>query len=158
MIQNNLNKELERKIDLYLNGRLSEEQIDDLWAELIQDNYYLDYMKSVANLKAVIEEKRKVNKPSVSKQIRKIATYASAAAAIIIVGVLGVLNYSSDNSSPLSPINEIGLDIVRSEDGVSANITNETIKRAIQLAADGNTSEAKDILSNELETEEDPTL
>ena len=51
MIQNNLNKDLERQIDLYLNGRLTEEQTDDLWFELIQDGYYLDYMKSVANLK-----------------------------------------------------------------------------------------------------------
>lgn len=158
MIQNNLNKDLERQIDLYLNGRLSEEQIDDLWAELIQDGYYLDYMKSAANLKAIIIESREAAKPTVAKQLRKYASYVTAAAVVIIVGVLGVMNYSSTNSTAISPIAEIGLDIVRSDVGVSANITNETIKKAIQLAADGNTLEAKELLSKELSNEQDPTL
>lgn len=158
MIQNNLNKELERKIDLYLNGQLSQEQTDDLWSELIQDSYYLDYMKSVANLKAIIEEKREKTKPTVANQIRKYAGYVTAAAVVIFVGVLGVMNYSSSNSTSVSPIEEIGLDIVRSDVGVSANITNDKIKRAIQLAADGNTSEAKVLLSDELKNEDDPTL
>jgi tetratricopeptide (TPR) repeat protein len=158
MIQNNQNKDLERKIDLYLNGRLSEEQVDDLWSELIQDGYYLDYMKSVANLKSIIVSNRESVKPTVAKQIRKYAGYVTAAAVVVIVGVLGVLNYSSTNSSSLSPIPEIGLDIVRSDVGVSANVTNETIKRAIQLAADGNTLEAKELLSTELKEEQDPSL
>lgn len=158
MIQNNQNKDLERKIDLYLNGQLSEEQIDDLWSELVQDGYYLDYMKSVANLKSIIIENRKSTKPTVAKQIRKYAAYVTAAAVVIFVGVLGVMNYSSSNSASISPIPEIGLDIVRSDVGVSANITNETIKKAIQLAADGNTLEAKELLSDELKDEKDPTL
>ncbi len=158
MIQNNLNKDLERKIDLYLNGRLSEEEIDALWIELIQDGYYLDYMKSVANLKAIIEEKRESKTPGIAIQLRKYASYVTAAAVVIFVGVLGVMNYSTENSSPKSPIPEIGLDIVRSDVGVSSSITNEVIKKAIQLAADGSTQEAKDLLSNELTNEEDPNL
>tara|TARA_R110002124_G_scaffold126919_2_gene286765 strand:- start:62 stop:805 length:744 start_codon:yes stop_codon:yes gene_type:complete len=158
MIQNNLNKDLERQIDLYLNGRLTEEQTDDLWFELIQDGYYLDYMKSVANLKSIIIETRENDKPTVAKQIRKYATYVTVATIVIFVGVLGVMNYSSNNVASISPIAEIGLDIVRSEVGVSANITNETIKKAIQLAATGNTLEAKKLLSDELENEQDPTL
>jgi tetratricopeptide (TPR) repeat protein len=158
MIQNNLNKDLEKKIDLYLNGRLSEEEIDALWVELIQDGYYLDYMKSVANLKAVIEEKRETKTPGIAIQLRKYAGYVSAAAVVIFVGVLGVMNYSSGTTSPVSPIPEVGLDIVRSDEGISVNITNEVIKKAIQLAADGSTQEAKDLLSSELTDEEDPNL
>jgi len=158
MIQNNQNKDLERKIDLYLNGRLSEDQVDDLWSELIQDGYYLDYMKSVANLKSIIVDNRESVKPTFVKQVRKYAAYVTAAAVVIFVGVLGVMNYSSNNSPLVSPIAEIGLDIVRSDVGVSANVTNETIKRAIQLAADGNTLEAKKLLSTELKEEQDPSL
>ncbi|MBO6572314.1 hypothetical protein GYB29_04330 [bacterium] len=158
MIQNNLNKDLERKIDLYLNGRLSEEEIDNLWVELIQDGYYLDYMKSVANLKSIIEEKRESQTPGVAKQIRKYAGYVTAAAVVIFVGVLGVMNYSTTNTDPISPIDEIGLDIVRSGGGVSVNVSNEVIKKAVQLAADGSTQEAKDLLTTELDTEEDPAL
>lgn len=158
MIQNNQNKDLERKIDLYLNEKLSEDQVDDLWSELIQDGYYLDYMKSVANLKSIIVDNRESVKPTFVKQVRKYAAYVTAAAVVIFVGVLGVMNYSSNNSPLVSPIAEIGLDIVRSDVGVSANVTNETIKRAIQLAADGNTLEAKELLSTELKEEQDPSL
>ncbi len=158
MIQNNINKDLERKIDLYINGRLSDEQIDDLWTELIQDDYYMDYMKSSANLKALIEESRELQKPTVANQIRKYAGYITAAAVVIFVGVIGVMNYSVENSSNISPIENIGLDIVRSEDGVSVDITNETLKRAIKLAADGNTLEAKKILSEGLDKISEPSL
>ena len=158
MIQNNQNKDLERKIDLYLNGWLSEEQIDELWSELIQEPYYLDYMKSVANLKSIIIEQREKAKPTVANKIRRYASYVTAAAVVIFVGVLGVMNYSSSNSPSISPISEIGLDIVRSDVGVSANITNETIKKAIQLAADGSTLEAKELLAKELEEQKDPAL
>ena len=157
MIQNNQNKDLEREIDLYLNGQLSEEQIDSLWAKLIQDGYYLDYMKSAANLRSVIIENRGEAKPTAVMQIRKYASYVAAAVVLIFVGTLGVMNYSSSGAS-LEPISEIGLDIVRSDVGVSANVTNETIKKAIQLAADGNTFEAKELLSKELNEAEDPTL
>jgi len=157
MIQNNQNKDLEREIDLYLNGQLSEKQIDDLWAKLIQDGYYLDYMKSAANLKSVILENREEVKPTGVMKVRKYASYITAAAVLIFVGALGVMNYSSSNSS-ISPISEIGLNIVRSDVGVSANVTNETIKKAIQLAADGNTFEAKELLNKELNVEKDPTL
>lgn len=157
MIQNNQNKDLERKIDFYINGRLSEDQVDDLWSELIQDGYYLDYMKSIANLRSIIIDNRESVKPTFVKQVRKYAAYVTAAAVVIFVGVLGVMNYSSSNL-PKSPIDEIGLDIVRSDVGVSANVTNETIKRAIQLAADGNTLEAKKLLSTELKEEQDPSL
>lgn len=157
MIQNNQNKSLEREIELYLNGQLSDEQVDNLWAKLIQDGYYLDYMKTAANLKSVILENREEIKPTGVMQVRKYASYIAAAAVVIFVGALGVMNYSSSNIS-ISPIPEIGLDIVRSDVGVSVSVTNETIKKAIQLAADGNTFEAKELLNKELNEEKDPTL
>lgn len=158
MIQNKHNKDLERKIDLYINGRLAEAEVDELWAELIQDEYYLDYAKSFANLKAIIEDRRTKTDSEQSHNFRKVVRYATTAAIVLIVGVLGVINYSSQNTITVSPIPEIGLDIVRSEVGVSADITNEVLKKAIQLAADGNSNEAKKILSEELATLNDPIL
>ncbi len=158
MIQNNLNKDLERKIDLYVNGKLSAEEIDDLWAELIQDDYYLDYLKSVANLKAIIEDNRGSEAKAIANQARKYAGYVAAAAVVIIIGVLGVVNYSAVTTSPVSPLAEIGLDIVRSDVGVSKNVTNETVKEAIKLAANGKTFEAKKLLSDALEAEKSPSV
>lgn len=157
MIQNKQNKELERKIDLYVNGMLAQDEIDELWAELIQDDYYLDYMKSVANLKAIIKESRSNKRTSPAITLRKYASYVAAAVVLIVAGMFGAINYSTSTNNQFTPINEIGLDVVRSESGVSGNVSSEVVKQAIKLAADGNIEEAKSILEFELNVTKDAT-
>lgn len=58
MIAKRINRDLQQKIDLYVNSKLSPEEVDELWGELIQDEYLIDYLKTVANTKAVIESGR----------------------------------------------------------------------------------------------------
>lgn len=153
MIQNNFNKELERKIDLYVNGKLNSDQADELWAELIQDDYYLDYMKSVANLKAVIEESKSGKPKTVVYAVRKYVSYAAAAAAVVIAAVVGVMNYSATgNTEMLKPLTEIGLDVVRSTESAPDDV----IRKAIQLAANGETEDAISLLETELEVAKNP--
>lgn len=43
----------------YVNGHLSPAEVDQLWAELIQDNKLMDYLKTVANIKEVIKNKNR---------------------------------------------------------------------------------------------------
>lgn len=45
-----INKELEERINQYVNGNLTETEIDRLWSDLIQDGHYLEYLKTIANL------------------------------------------------------------------------------------------------------------
>ncbi len=156
MIQSNFNKELEEKIELYINGKLNQEQSDDLWAELIQDDYYLDYMKSVANLKALILEKRSAKSQPKLLPLRRYVSYAAAVAILIVVGVLGVVNYQTESVSTVSPISEISLDVIRDPIGISSAITNDVVKEAIQLASNGNVEEAISLLEKELEVVENP--
>lgn len=158
MIQNKHNKDLERKIDLYINGKLNDEQIDELWAELIQDGYYLDYAKSFASLKSIIEEKRTKVDKSESNNFIKVIRYGTAVAIFMVVGVLGILNYNTENSVAVAPIPEIGLDIVRSETGVSVDVTNDILKNAIRLAANGETNDAINLLEDEIDNLESPEL
>lgn len=158
MIESKVNKELERKIDLYVNGKLNAEQTDELWAELIQDEYYLDYMKSVANLKAVIDRKQAAKPVSKVHSLRRVAQYAAAAAVILIAAVVGVLNMNISGDLSVSPISQIGLDVVRDIDGVSETVTNEVIRRAIRLATDGEVEEAISLLQSELENVTEPQL
>lgn len=49
--------QVNEKIIRYVNGRLSEDEIEELWAEIIRDEYYMNYLKTIVNLKKVIEEK-----------------------------------------------------------------------------------------------------
>ncbi|MCP9292368.1 MULTISPECIES: tetratricopeptide repeat protein [Gracilimonas] len=158
MIESKINKELERKIDLYVNGRLDAEQVDELWSELIQDEYYMDYMKSVANLKAVIDRKQAAKPSSKVHSFRKVAQYAAAAAVILIASVVGVLNMNPSGDFSVSPIAQIGLDVVRDAEGVSATVTSDVIRRAIRLATDGEVQEAISLLQSELEEATEPQL
>ena len=158
MIESKINKDLERKIDLYVNGELDAEQTDELWAELIQDEYYMDYMKSVANVKAVIDRKHAEKPTSKVYTLRKVAQYAAAAAVILIAGVVGVMNMNTSGDFSVSPVAQIGLDVVRNNDGISPIVTNEVIRRAIRMATDGEVAEATSILQAELKETTDPQL
>lgn len=157
MIENNVNKDLERRIDLYVNGKLTQEQVDELWAELIQDEYYLDYTKSVANLKAVIENERTSKLKPPTYQLRKVASYGVAAAIAIIIGVVGVLNFNGNNTSSdnLLAVEWIEYDTYRSSNDSPAITNNEIVKTAIRLANDGETEDAIELLENEIAKEQD---
>lgn len=156
MIENKANKELERKIDLYVNGKLNTEETDELWAELIQDDYYLDYMKSVANLKDLIDRKKASQPTSKVLTLKKVIQYGSAAAIILIAGAIGIMNFNASNELSLNPVEQIGLDVVRDATGVSETVENEVIRKAIRLATDGEVDEAMTLLKNELANTEDP--
>lgn len=157
MIESNFKKDLEQKIDLYINGELNEEQVDDLWAELIQDEYYLDYAKSVANIKALIEKNRALEKRSPVRTLRQYASYGVAAAIAIIIGVIGVMNYTSNTQiEAVSPLETLGYDGIRGSENDVAASQSEVIKQAIQLVNQGDKEEAIGLLEAELSEIDSP--
>lgn len=158
MIESKSNKELERKIDLYVNGRLDAEQVDELWAELIQDEYYMDYMKSVANLKSLIDDKKDQKSSAEIYSFQKVLRYAAAAAVILIASLVGFYNINSPGEVSVSPLDQIGLDVMRNAEGIAENVKNDVIRRAIQLATEGDVQQAITILEEELEVTEEPQL
>ncbi|RNC79925.1 MAG: tetratricopeptide repeat protein [Balneola sp.] len=157
MIESNVKKDLEHKIDLYVNGKLSQDQVDELWAELIQDGYYLDYTKSVANIKAVIESQRLNKNTAPVYKLRKIASYGTAAAIAIIIGVISVINFSgNDQTFSLQAVNELDLGEVRGDSELFT--PTEVIAEAIELANNGNVEQAVTLLEREIDRTEDPDL
>lgn len=159
MIESNVKKDLEYKIDLYINGKLNQEEVDDLWAELIQDGYYLDYTKSVANLKAVIESERERKQVAPVYKLRKFVNYGAAAAIALIIGVISVLNYSSTSTLPgITALEQIGLGTIRGPEDSPAATTSEVIKEAIEMVNNGNVEEAVSLLEAKLSDVEDSEL
>ncbi len=154
MIESFNKKELEEKIDLYINGQLSAEEVDELWSELIQDGYHLDYLKSAANLKAVVERRREERKKSQTKQYWY---YAAAAVIALLIGVIGVMNYSADQSPPVQPVPSVELDYYRSGNGtIDTDAQSGIISDAIELANTGRVGEAISLLNSELEKASKP--
>lgn len=143
-------QDIEKRIDRYINGRLSPEEIDNLWAELVQDEDHLDYLKSVANLKSVIERRRKNKKRA---RIRRMWSYAAAAVLVLALGVMLVLNTSVfTGPDSVQPVDSIELDYYRSVEGEAARTGTKTvITDAINLANTGNFEQAVSLLEKELE-------
>ncbi|MDX1636779.1 MAG: tetratricopeptide repeat protein [Balneolaceae bacterium] len=152
MIESHLNKDLEEKIDRYVNGQLSTEEIDELWAELIQDENQLDYLKTVANTKAVIESQREQT-TIFGLGFRRAWAYAAAAVIALLVAVLAVINIPDVNPDPVEPIASIELDYYRSGSGVVGEDSHsQVLKTALSLANRGQTSEAIDVLEAEVQS------
>lgn len=149
MIESNFNKELEYKIDLYVNGKLNADEVDELWAELIQDEYYLDYMKSVANLKDLVDSRKDKRGNSRIYVLKQYARYAAAAAVVIVAGVLGIMN-TSQNGIGIEPENTIALDNVRGADDNPEEIA--SVKEALQMASNGNAQGAISLLESALQS------
>lgn len=148
MIESFNKKELEEKIDQYVNGQLSAQEVDELWAELIQDGYHLDYLKSVANLKAVVK-KRKAEKKA--KEKRKYWYYAAAAVITLLIAVMSVISYSWQDTSNIQPISQVELNYYRSGDGtVASGDESQIIQNAITLANTGKVNQAVSLLEGEL--------
>lgn len=154
MIESYNKKEIETKIDQYVNGQLSPEEIDELWAELVRDGYHLDYLKTVANLKSVIRERREQKQA----QKKRYWYYAAAAVVVMLIAVMSVVtitNISSD--SQLQPIQTIELDYYRSGEGaISSGDQSEVIQKAINLANTGEINEAITFLEQELAVASEP--
>lgn len=153
MIESFNKKELEEKIDRYINGQLSAQEVDELWSELIQDDYHLDYLKSVANIKAVIEQKREKRK---AQKTKKYWYYAAAAVIALVIGVLGVINLSTKDGLSVQPVSSVELDYYRSGDGSLGSTNEGIIGDAIRLANTGRVSEAISLLDKELKKASNP--
>ncbi len=149
MIESNIRNDLETKIDDYLDGKLSPKEIDELWVELIQDDYYLDYMKSVANLKKLAEEEKDSFR---TLQFTPTQKWMSAVAAVLLlVGSIVVFNLTVQSPDTVQPISTIELDYYRSAEGAAAEMEGpDMIRQVITAANQGNVEEALRIVDAEI--------
>lgn len=151
MIKSNRNRILDKRIEEYVDGKLTSGEIDELWAELINNEYYLDYMKTAASLKKIAEDRQKdANREK--EDSRKRVWISAAAAVLIIVSSIAMFNLSTGTSEMIAPISSIELDYYRSSDGMATEqIESDVVRRAISTANTGEIAAALNLLNNELE-------
>ncbi|HEX6983214.1 MAG TPA: tetratricopeptide repeat protein [Balneolaceae bacterium] len=144
--------ELEAKVNRYINGELSADEVDELWADLIQDEDHLDYLKNIANLKAVIKQRKEKEKS------RRQWYYAAAAVIALVIAVMTFMNYFvPDGLGKVEPISQIKLNSYRSVNDIApASGDSEIIKKAVMLANTGKVLEAINLLQGELEKASEP--
>jgi len=151
MIESNRNIELEKRIEEYVDGRLSPQEVDELWAELINNEYYLDYMKSVASLKKIGEERQRKSE-EVSNEPNKRVWLSAAAAVLLLIGSAALFSLSTETSEMIKPVSSIELDYYRSADGMATeSVESDVVRRAISTANTGEVNAALSLLNQELE-------
>jgi len=157
MIEGPVNNDIERRIDFYLEGKLSHEEIDELWADLLQDKYYYDYMKTAATLKGMAQEKQSeatIYTFSPLKQAYLAAAMILVAAAFVIFNL-----YDESGITTVEPVASIELDYYRSADGLAAEGQfNEKLMNVISVANRGDIEGAIIIIDRELAATSDPAL
>lgn len=150
MIESNRNKDLEKRIGEYVDGKLSSREVDELWAELINNEYYLDYLKSVASLKKIAED-RHVESERIREDSKKRVWMSAAAAILLMISSVAIFNLSTETSEMIKPISSIELDYYRSADGMATEqLESDVVRRAISTANTGEVTAALNLLSEEL--------
>ncbi|WP_340105592.1 hypothetical protein [Rhodohalobacter sp. 8-1] len=151
MIESNRNKDLEKRIEAYVDGNLSPSEIDELWAELLDNEYYYDYMKSVASLKKISEDRESESKLQRTES-QKTVWLSAAAAILLMFGAATIFNISTEPSETVSPISSIELDYYRSADGnVADDVKSDVVRQAISTANTGDVAKALSLINEELQ-------
>ena len=145
---------IEQKIELYIEGRLNEEESDLLWAEMMSEPDYYDYFKTVVNLKHIVKETDKVEAEHHSA--KRFYRVAVAAAIVITVGILGYLNLNIHSSiTPPTALHQLAMQTTRSAVTMDGSMESD-IQRGINLANLGKTQQAITLFKKILDENADP--
>lgn len=124
--------ELQKRIDAYLNGDLSQKEIDELWADIIGNPDYYKYFETNIHLRQLYSKSKTSPSPSTTsdRQSSKIHIlsprwywYVAAAAILIIVLSVNLLKMNHQDSLDALSVKEISNseiespDIMRSDSG-----------------------------------------
>lgn len=147
--------EIEEKIDRYVNGELSQKEIEDLWVELIQDDEYVDYLETTANLKHVVGEDKAAGN---NTKIKRGWMYAAAASIVLLIAVFTTVELGYfDSSTEVQPIESIELDYYRSvNEAANLDDREQIIRDALNLFNEGRFDEAVNLLNNERDKASEP--
>lgn len=150
--------QLLKKIDKYIKGELSQDEIDDLWKQFLQHPEWYDWFETELHLRSLIKKGKKPNfnnnstdeeaTNSIQSNIKRYRGWIYAAAAAVILAI-GLQFFSFDQNEPLPSLaiaeieqsNLIGADVLRSGESPAVNL-DVAINDALATAYDGETEEA----------------
>ncbi|MCH8496211.1 MAG: hypothetical protein LAT57_11360 [Balneolales bacterium] len=141
--------QFEERVDLFLNDKLSQDQIDELWIESIEDSSRYDYLKTVAALRNEFFQKsssqdqlpaeKPNNKPDSAGFVptSRLANIAVAAGLTLAVGVSSVYLYNTSESQTLVPLSTLEFSTLRSGVDVKTEKFQKYIQDAINKSITG---------------------
>jgi len=144
---------LKRKIDLYVEGELDNEQVDELWSELINNSNALGYLKTAVDINEINDEEYE-ERVRITTQKRTLNYWYLSAALVLIAGAFVFLQIEAGATESVQPVTDIELNSYRSVDNISDD--EAVLREATELANQGNYEAAVRIIDVELNRTDDP--
>lgn len=93
------NIDIQRKIEAYLQGRLSSKEIEELWTDFLLEPEYLDYTETLANLQALNKDKSNIASDfSIDSDLHhKRLWFSFAAVIILVIAILVIVKHDFQN-------------------------------------------------------------
>lgn len=155
--------QLLKKIDKYIKGELSQDEIDELWKQFLQNPEWYDWFETELHLRSLIKKGKKPtftnstndnysvdedSSGSTQSNIKRYRGWIYAAAAAVILAI-GLQFFSFDQNEPLPSLaiadieqsHLIGADVLRSGESSTENL-DVAINDALATAYDGETEDA----------------
>lgn len=157
----------EERLDQFLCNKLSQDQIDELWVEIIEDPVKYEYVKTSAALykqfyEAGARDTRisgTIGKPKVKLNRTAIWKNTAVAAGIALaLGLISVFTYNSVESPGISPLSSLEFANLRSAGDVGLTELEADIQTAINAALSGETSNALVKLSRVIDLTADKSI
>ena len=143
-----MTQETQHTIDQYIAGKLSPDEIDHLWAEMLSDPEAYDYLKVVANAHHL------ANKPSLqpakthTMNWKDYTPWISAAAVLALI-ITVLLNIQIDTQQQLLPISDINVgqfeigETMRDSQQSTVSMLDSLLSTGMQAKLDGREQESR---------------
>ncbi len=122
-MDNSRELKIRNKIDAYIKGKLSEEEIQGLWNEFAKNPELLDVLELEVNIREVIEQQALKNSSGKTAPISKLPSWtwpAAAAAVIVIVALTQLFRVQTPSDMQEFLVQRIDPAHVETSDGVRA--------------------------------------
>jgi tetratricopeptide (TPR) repeat protein len=159
--------ELEKRIDAYIKGKLTEQEAQNLWEKLLLRPDYIELLETELGVKAILENRTDTAQPSASnaeetgviyslKQSRKWIA-AAAAAIVVLVVAISFLQFESQQTIGELAIQNIDISthlsstpVLRSQKSEIAP-SDSLLNSGFEAAISGNMTKAMQIYDNIIE-------
>lgn len=162
--------ELEKKIDAYIKGKLSEEEARELWKQLLLHPEYIDLLETELGLRSILSDRASdensdesgVQESALIYSLQKSWKWLAAAASVaILVVAINLLQLDTNQSINKLAVNQIDISshllsapVLRSQkDSISP--ADSMLNRGFQAAISGDISKALNIYEQIIEKHSD---
>ncbi len=115
-----INKDIQKQIDAYVKGELTEEQISDLWVEFAKNPALLDDLELEVGVYDLIKKESASSKKAPVKSLPSWTWHAAAAAVLVLVALVQLFQIPSKTSLDEFLVAEIGIDQIETSNGIRA--------------------------------------